>query len=1277
VSASGFADSPLSTDATDLVSTGVIQAPDFAKTGWPTTQGVTLSFSYPTFTVTDGGSAYYYIDGVKYTLSGNKTVDITDTEGLWYIYFDGATLTASQTIWSLTAENKALVAMLYWDATNNECIFIGYELHTFHMSGATHARLHYAGGARWETGLLVTDTGSETVNVSAGDIWDEDLNIAITDGAGSSLFEQVLSPAELPIYYLDGASNWRIYETTDKANATDVGYVDGSNNLHYNKLNGTWASTVVSAAKHVAYFVVATNEQTEPVALIMGQREDTTLADAKENNIFSGLTLTGLPFQEMVVLARLILKESGSGVYYTLEEVLDLRAANITGNITSPLTADHGGLAGLGDDDHPQYIKDAEFTQDSGVLVGTGSGTFAEETGATLRTSLGLAIGTDVQAYDAELASLAALSYSAASFVKMTGAATFALRTIGETADDLEATIDHDNLANGGAHDYSYISGNDGATDVTAAQLEELSDGSETTLHSHAAGAPAAHTHDGDTLQHDAVSSDAASFTITQSTGVFVVNSGTKQLRHDTSVAAGTGAIFKIGNATTLASWCAIRAVGATINQSQFQAINTAASSSSGGGGAGLYHDDGAAIATGHRLGYFLFGGSVSASALTNSAAVIAYADGNWTATSSPTYIHFEVAPSGSLTREKRLTIRATGLIGINEVSPVSLLEMTGSVPTFTIHNSDHQDTHGGRIGKIAWRGERSGGEESILAQVEAFHDETSDDEKGAIQWRTNAGSDGTSPTFRMQLDSVGYLSIGAVDPASRLAITGASSAASRFTATNTEASSASAGAGIILISDDDAAMGAGHRLGYLIWQGSSSAGSNRSAASVEAFADAAWSDGSSYSSKLLFYTTTTGATTRTVKLTIDNAGLATFVGSIASANYGATNKLTACANNAGELDFTAASKKLDVEDNAVVSQDYSSDASPTFAALSLGTGELTAGSINRASGTLTLEINGTAEISITTTTVTLGGNLIIPDSGTIGSASDTDVMTIDASGNCTFSVFPITPSAAPDADYEVANKKYVDDEVASAAGHAILDGSVHTDSVADGVTRGSIIYGNATPKWDELVIGAADTFLGSDGTDLSYRTAAQVMASLSGEAAAAFDLNGQDLTNGGVLILTEQAAAEAHAAGKGQFWVKNDTPASPHFDDDAGGDIPLDNRYVDRGDPAAVDWDQGDLTTDETWNDLDCSGIVPSNAVAICFRVGVSDDVAEEVFQMRKNGNTNGVNKSSIYTQVANITNTHDIMIVACDSSQVVEYYGTNTTWTAINVTVKGWWLA
>lgn len=54
-----------------------------------------------------------------------------------------------------------------------------------------------------------------------------------------------------------------------------------------------------------------------------------------------------------------------------------------------------------------------------------------------------------------------------------------------------------------------------------------------------------------------------------------------------------------------------------------------------------------------------------------------------------------------------------------------------------------------------------------------------------------------------------------------------------------------------------------------------------------------------------------------------------------------------------------------------------------------------------------------------------------------------------------------------------------------------LLDGSVHTDTVAQTVSRGSIIYGNSTPKWDELVVGSATKpygVLSNDGTDVAWR---------------------------------------------------------------------------------------------------------------------------------------------------------------------------------------------
>ena len=52
---------------------------------------------------------------------------------------------------------------------------------------------------------------------------------------------------------------------------------------------------------------------------------------------------------------------------------------------------------------------------------------------------------------------------------------------------------------------------------------------------------------------------------------------------------------------------------------------------------------------------------------------------------------------------------------------------------------------------------------------------------------------------------------------------------------------------------------------------------------------------------------------------------------------------------------------------------------------------------------------------------------------------------------------------------------------------HALLDGSTHTDTVAATVSRGSLVYGNSTPKWDELVIGSVGYVLKSDGSDPSW----------------------------------------------------------------------------------------------------------------------------------------------------------------------------------------------
>ena len=46
---------------------------------------------------------------------------------------------------------------------------------------------------------------------------------------------------------------------------------------------------------------------------------------------------------------------------------------------------------------------------------------------------------------------------------------------------------------------------------------------------------------------------------------------------------------------------------------------------------------------------------------------------------------------------------------------------------------------------------------------------------------------------------------------------------------------------------------------------------------------------------------------------------------------------------------------------------------------------------------------------------------------------------------------------------------------------------ATHSDTTTQGATRGSIIYGNASPAWDELAVGAADQVLQTDGTDVLW----------------------------------------------------------------------------------------------------------------------------------------------------------------------------------------------
>ena len=97
--------------------------------------------------------------------------------------------------------------------------------------------------------------------------------------------------------------------------------------------------------------------------------------------------------------------------------------------------------------------------------------------------------------------------------------------------------------------------------------------------------------------------------------------------------------------------------------------------------------------------------------------------------------------------------------LSVDTVDVTGDITATDSTPELILLNDTHEDTDGGREGKITFKGEQSGGEVTVLGQIQSSHDGTSDDQKGDLIFKTNDGSDGTSPTERMRIDSNGAIS--------------------------------------------------------------------------------------------------------------------------------------------------------------------------------------------------------------------------------------------------------------------------------------------------------------------------------------------------------------------------------------------------------------------------------------------------------------------------------------------------------------------------------------
>ena len=320
--------------------------------------------------------------GKRFVKTTTETVQIPDTSGLYYIYYNSSGVLSYRTtyfVWNTDAPT----AYVYWNEVDNKAYFFADERHGVTLDWATHEYLHRTRGAAIANGfgannyILNGNGASDThakIDIANGTFFDEDLQVDIAHSATptANTWEQVLQGnAEIPVFY-------RLNNHWVKDSATEFPMKQGTDRPGYN-LNtaGTWSTPDVANNRFGVSWIIATNNLNEPVIAILGQGSYTDNGSAQAE-FYASLDLDGFPIVEFRPLYKIIYECKTS---YTntpsarITDVIDLRSviSSDQGVGTTPVS-DHGSMTGLADDDHTQYLTDARHDAlDHTTAIGSAS----------------------------------------------------------------------------------------------------------------------------------------------------------------------------------------------------------------------------------------------------------------------------------------------------------------------------------------------------------------------------------------------------------------------------------------------------------------------------------------------------------------------------------------------------------------------------------------------------------------------------------------------------------------------------------------------------------------------------------------------------------------------------------------------------------------------------------------------------------------------------------------------------------------------------------------
>ena len=114
--------------------------------------------------------------------------------------------------------------------------------------------------------------------------------------------------------------------------------------------------------------------------------------------------------------------------------------------------------------------------------------------------------------------------------------------------------------------------------------------------------------------------------------------------------------------------------------------------------------------------------------------------------------------------------------------------------------------------------------------------------------------------------------------------------------------------------------------------------------------------------------------------------------------------------------------------------------------------------------------------------------------------------------------------------------------------------------------------------------------------------------------------------------------------------------------------------KWTNRGDAAEEDFIVTDLTFDNTWRDLDFSGIVPKGASLIFVSLKITHTNTNVPIRFRPKGFTVSVQPIG-YTTKGALNMDYSTLFLQPDSDGIVQYKGGSVaTWVVFTIRVMGW---